>query len=146
MESKNDGFFSGISTVDVDLPKRMQVLNIDGTPMRYPNEDGSFTDAYIDVYSTDSAAHQAHQDAVSKRRFDASNRGQRYKATPENQRAEQTDIFVAITAGWLFRRANGEEIPFTSENARRFYESRELKYIRDQVDEFAANRTNFAKP
>jgi hypothetical protein len=142
----DDDFFSGIELTDVSGAKRMVVIGLNGRPTHYENEGGRSEEVYIDLHSSDSDIARKHNRAVQKRLLDLSARGQRLRRTPEEIEAETTDLLVALTAGWNFRRGNGEPIPFSSDNARRLYDNPGARHIRDQVDEFVSNRANFLQP
>jgi hypothetical protein len=70
----------------------------------------------------------------------------RGRLTPEELEAEATDLLVALTHGWFLLAPDGSpiDLPFTAENARRIYDK--VWWVREQVDEFAADRGNFTPP
>lgn len=73
-------------------------------------------------------------------KFIRKNRG---KTTAERMNEEAINLAVAITVGWNGLEENGQPIPFTSENVHRVYT--QFPFIREQVDEFVADRRNFIK-
>ena len=58
----------------------------------------------------------------------------------ERQGAE---ILAACTLDWEGIQRGGVDIPFTYENAVELYSDPNLRWLREQVDEFIADRTNF---
>ena len=58
----------------------------------------------------------------------------------ERQGAE---ILAACTLDWKGIQRGGVDIPFTYENAVELYADPNLRWLREQVDEFIADRTNF---
>lgn len=70
-------------------------------------------------------------------------RKNRGRKTAEKMAEEGMDLLVAITVGWEGLEENGQPIPFTPDNVRRIYE--QFPFIKEQVDEFAADRRNFIK-
>lgn len=73
-------------------------------------------------------------------RFVRKNRG---KTTAERLQQEAMDVLVAATIGWKGLQENGQDLPFTKENVRRVYA--EFPFIKEQVDEFTADRRNFIR-
>ncbi|NCD13584.1 MAG: hypothetical protein EOL93_13665 [Epsilonproteobacteria bacterium] len=55
--------------------------------------------------------------------------------------AERTELLVACTVEWKNITYKGEQVEFTKENVRWLYST--YRGIRDQVDEFIADRANF---
>ena len=72
----------------------------------------------------------------------------RMRITPEELEAESTELLAALTAGWHLVTLDGHplDVPFSIENARELYAAPALAWLREQVDEFAADRGNFATP
>lgn len=131
--------FEGMG-LPIDKPKRMTIIN----PItRQPLRDAEGNEAYVDLYSADSPVLQAHNREVMRRRS-----GVRGKLTPEEQEANGTDALVALTVGWKLLNLDGSliDLPFSPENARKLYEASAVRWLRDQVDDFAADRGNFAPP
>lgn len=73
-------------------------------------------------------------------RYIRKNRG---KTTAERISQEAMDLLVAITQGWSGVVENGQPVPFSPDNVRRVYT--EYPFIKEQVDEFTADRRNFMK-
>lgn len=121
----------------VDKPARMPLLHYQTLQ---PLRDGTGKEAWIDLYSADSEIKRRHDRETQRRRLNTRNR---VRITPEELEAEGTDLLVALTANWFLLDLDGFpiELPFTPENARRIYD--QVRWIRDQVDEFCVDRGNF---
>lgn len=57
--------------------------------------------------------------------------------------ANGIDLLARVTVGWSNIIYNGEPLKFSLENAKMLY--RERPWIKEQVDEFVADRANFLK-
>lgn len=121
--------------IDVDKPSRLTLLDQNGRP--YRSADGKRT-AWIDVHSMDSEIGRKHQRAIARKRLQSR---VRLKLTPEELESENTDLLVALTVGWDLVVT---DLPFSPENARALYENPKTVNIRRQVDEHAADPSNFA--
>jgi hypothetical protein len=132
--------FSGLE-LEVEAPFRLTLLH---PVTRQPLRDGEGREAYIDHYSADSEIARKHQRAVQRRRL--AMRG-RLKITPEELEAEATEVLAALTAGWYLvdLKGNPIDLPFTPENARELYASPAVSWLREQIDESAADRANFSR-
>lgn len=124
-------------SLNVEKPQRMPLLHYQTRqPLRGPNDE----EAYVDMYSSDSDIARRHNREMQRRRLNMRGRG---KLTPEELEAEATDLLVALTADWLLVSLDGNvlDLPFSAQNARTVYDK--VAWIREQVDEFAADRGNF---
>ncbi len=131
--------FAGASLA-VDTPFRVELLHpVTNTPLR----DKDQNTAYVEVLSHDSQKARQHQRDVANRRL----RRGAGKITAEEIEAENVDLMVALTAGWYLLDLEGNplNVEFNEANARELYSTREVRWIRDQVDEAAAERKNFSK-
>lgn len=127
--------------LEVDRPSRMPVLHpVTRQPLKAGDEP-----AYIELHSADSAIARRHQKAVQKRRLDMRGRA---KLTPDEIESEAVELLAALTTGWALAALDGSalDVPFSQENARELYSNPAVAWIREQVDEFAADRGNFSKP
>lgn len=130
-------------SLDVDKPQRMPLLHYQ---TRQPLRGENGEEAWIDLYSSDSDIARRHNRESQRRRLNMRGRG---KLSPEELEAEATDLLVALTADWSLMSPlttlspNGKplDLPFSSENGRKVYD--QVTWIREQVDEFAADRGNF---
>jgi hypothetical protein len=138
-----NGIDAALSTLEaslvIDKPRRMPLLNFQ---TQQPIRDAEGNEGWVDVYSGDSQIRRRHEREVTRRRYNMRGRG---KLTPEETEAEATDLLVALTADWYLLTPNGVplDLPFTPENARRLYDAPVARWIREQVDEFSADRGNF---
>jgi hypothetical protein len=132
--------FSGLE-LEVEKPFRLILLH---PVTRQPLRDAEGKEAYIDHYSGDSEIARKHQRAVQRRRL--AMRG-RLKITPEELEAEAAEVLAALTVGWYLVGLKGDPIdtPFTPENARELYSDPRVTWLREQLDESAADRANFSK-
>lgn len=134
--------FAGLELA-VDKPQRLTLLHPN---TRQPLRDKKGEEAWIDLYSADSDVARKHNRAIQRRLLNVSARGQRIKRTPEELEAEGLDLLVALTTGWRLVSLSGDhmDVPFTAENARELYGAPSMAWLREQVDEFAADRGNFS--
>ncbi len=126
----------------VERPARLTIVDpVSRQPLR---DKTTGTEAYIDLYSADSAVAVKHQRAVQRRRL--AMRG-RMKIQPEELEADAIELLAALTAGWKLVSFDGSDlgVEFSQENARELYASPGMAWLRDQVDEFVADRGNFSK-
>lgn len=140
----NSSKFAGLELA-VDQPQRLILLHPN---TRQPLRDKKGGEAWIDLYSADSEVARKHNRAIQRRLLNVSARGQRIKRTPEELEAEALDLLVALTTGWHLVAMNGDplDVPFSQENARELYGAPSMAWVREQVDEFAADRGNFSAP
>lgn len=133
--------FAGLA-LEVEKPRRMSLLNLDREPIK--NKKGEH--AYIDLYSSDSDIARRHRREVGQRRIDDAAKRGRLGVKVERVDEDHLDLLVALTAGWKLVALDGSDIdlPFSPENARELYNAPGTAWIVDQVDEFAATRTNFS--
>lgn len=127
--------------LEVDRPSRMVIVH---PVTRQPLRDAEGQEAYIELHSGDSEIARKHQRAVTRRRLAMRGRG---KIAAEELEAEAVELLAVLTAGWHLLDFNGGtiDVPFSPENARELYSANALSWIREQVDEFTADRANFSK-
>lgn len=131
----------GALALEVETPGRMIIVH---PVSRQPLRDLEGREAFIELYSSDSEVARNHIRAVSRRRLALRGRG---KVTPEELEAEQVELLAVLTNSWYLLGLDGEVIgvDFTTENARELYSDPSVAWLREQVDEFAADRANFSK-
>jgi hypothetical protein len=132
--------FAGLA-LRTEEASRMEIIH---PSTRQPIRDGSGAVAYIDLFSADSSVARQHQSAVGNRRL-AMRRGA--KLTIQELQAEAVELLVALTKGWHLLDLEGSPIAveFSHDNARELYGEPSLAWLREQVDEFVAERGNFSK-
>lgn len=54
-----------------------------------------------------------------------------------------SEILASCTLDWKGIQRGGVDVPFTYENAVELYSDPNLRWLREQVDEFMSNRANF---
>lgn len=69
--------------------------------------------------------------------------GQKAKFSADDMDAQATRALIACTIGWQNIVLDGKALPHSNENARLLYSR--LPWLRDQVNEFVAERANFLK-
>jgi len=104
------------------------VTNTEGKPVR------------IRLVGVDSPRFRNKQQEYMNRRL---NRNKLKIGTAEQLESERIELLVACTIGWEGMIRNGQDWPFSAENARLLYSEPSLKWIRDAVDEFVGERSNF---
>lgn len=101
------------------------------------------TDIRIHLVGTDSARYRDYERKISNRRLKQSLRrgGPRHIVTREELDEEAIDMFVTCTLEWENMVEKGKEQECTPENVKRIYT--ENLWIREQVDAFIGDRSNF---
>lgn len=61
----------------------------------------------------------------------------------EKTKYDNSTFLARMTAGWSGLAENGQELPYSEDNARRVYDDWKLKFIRDQVVQFISRQGNF---
>jgi hypothetical protein len=136
--------FSALA-LPVEAARRMVIVHpISRQPIRIPNPNGEgTTEAYIDLYSTDSEVARRHNRAVMKRRIDMRGR----KLSSQEIETQQVELWAVLTAGWQLASLEGEAIvaPCDQDSARELYQTPGMAWLTDQVDDFVTDRGNFSK-
>lgn len=132
--------FAGLA-LDVEKAARMVILH---PVSRQPLLDKQGKEAFIDILSGDSDAGRKYDRAVYRRRIA---RGTRAKLTPEELEGDAAGLLAALTSGWYLVDLDGNpiDVPCDAANAKELYQEGAMAWLRAQVDEFAADRANFAK-
>ena len=125
----------------VETPERMPVLH---PVTKVPLVDGTGKEAHIALFSSDSPQAQEHLRSLSRKRIASKNRT---VLTIEEVERGQIDGLVKLTAGWYLVGLDGMalDVPFSPENARELYAEPAMAWLREQVEQFAADRENFLK-
>lgn len=128
---------SDINESAIDEGSWMTVMNPEGTaPLT--NVEGE--QIKIKVVGPDSSQYRKrfHQ-SVNSRLVNS-----KFKVgTSEKMEEDATELLVACTVGWSGFRDKNEVFLYSPDNARVLYSKRPLAFIREQVDKFIADRTNF---
>jgi hypothetical protein len=137
---QSNGKFSGLE-LEVETPFRLTLVH---PVTRQPMRDHDGNPAYIDHYSADSEIARKHQRTIQRRRL--AMRG-RMKITPEELEGEAVDILAALTVGWHLVDLRGDviELKFSQEDARDLYSNPAVSWLREQIDESTADRSNFSQ-
>lgn len=125
----------------VDATGRM-VIKHPTTGATLRDRDGK--EAYIDLYSGDSEVAERQRRAITNDRLSMRNRN---KITSERLESEGLELLVALTTGWNLVALDGSpiDLAFSPQEARNLYGDRRMRWLREQVDEFTADRANFVK-
>lgn len=94
----------------------------------------------ITLVGTDSDVFRKAQRAILDRRLN-----QKGKTKLSSAEIEQEGIttLASCTVGWSGIKIDGKELPFSKDNVKALYGRADLPWIKDQVDEFIADRSNF---
>ena len=136
------GKFDGLE-IAADKPERMLLLHpLNRAPIS--NKDNKDDVAYIDLYSTDSEIKIKHDHAVTRRNLA---RRSRKPLEPEEIERDVNELFAVLSAGWRLITKDGDpiDVPFSHDNALELYSSHRMAWIREQVDQFVSDRSNFLK-
>lgn len=120
------------SVMEVKHPGTNKVLRVG------PEDDAK--PVSITMYGIDSERFREAEQALRNR---ALKQGRRIKITAEDAEEDAIAILARCTAGWSGIVIDGTEVPFSTESAAKVY--RRLRWLREQVDEFIADRANFLK-
>lgn len=104
------------------------------------------TDLVISIVGLDSTAAQACLDKQQAKRFNELSKDGELKDVPFNpteNRGQLIELLVACTIGWRNLIWNGEELPFTAENAAMVYDK--VPSIRELLNRETGNRKLFYK-
>jgi hypothetical protein len=130
--------------LDVDAPSRMTIHH---PVTRQPVKDTDGNEAYIDLLSPDSEASRKFERKVTNERLAAARKSRSGTITAEQLEAEQANRLANMTAGWLMISFDGSplDLEFTTANAQALYESRQMTWLRHQVEAHLDDVTNFTK-
>ena len=131
--------FAGLA-LPVEQPARMIIQTPDDTAPIRNRETGE--EAWIDLVSADSETARAHERALRDRIL----RNRRALSAEESDQWN-TELLAKLTRGWSLVTLAGDpiDLPFTEQAARELYAIPELRWIRDQVDRFVADRGNWLR-
>lgn len=98
----------------------------------------------VTVLGSDSPTWRAKVADSNRRRLREMNQGGRrnFTVNPEAIERDALELLAACTVAWTGVVLEGKALPCTPENAETVY--RRLPWLREQADEFANNRENFA--
>lgn len=128
--------------LEVDKPGRMPIKH---PHTNLPLRDGEGNDAFIELHSGDSAIARKVQRTITNGRLQMRNRN---KITADRLESEGTELLAALTVDWyLVNWRTGEKIDVkcTREDAEELYGASGMQWLREQVDEFVADRANFSQ-
>jgi len=130
----------------VDEPARMTIVH-PGTGASLCIQGDEKSVAYIDVYSADSDIAKTHHRRYGQKRLDALQRKRKLNTKVEEYEEADIELLVALTSGWRLIGLDGAplDVEFSADNARELYSTQAFAWLRDQVNEFSADRGNFSK-
>jgi hypothetical protein len=128
------------TTVAAEEGAELQLRNpIDDSVLR---DEKSGDPVVIMVVGTDSKEYMRVTHAIQNRRLGKRlGKGSRPKMTAEELEADALELLVASTKGWKHIVVDGAELAYSEKNVRTLYQR--FPWIKEQVDEFIADRTNF---
>lgn len=101
---------------------------------------GVETDIKIRLSGTDSSIYRNWLiRSVNKK----ANTKKQKKVSFEEAEQSSTELLAALTLSWEGIEAGGKELKFTHEAAVDLYADPNMKWLREQVDEFVGERSNF---
>lgn len=109
----------------------------DGAEMMVKDMHGKDTEIYIRVAGVDSEAWRGGLRKAQRRVLESTVNGD------GEEKIDAALLLANATLGWRGITANGEELPFSRDEALKLY--RNAPYIADQVDRFLSSRANFTK-
>lgn len=132
--------FAGLALA-VDKPRRMTILHPgSGRPIT----DGTGKGAFIDVYSSDSDVSRQHARNIVQAKIDNPSRA---KLSAEELESEAAGRVANLVSAWHLVTMDGQalDVACTFENARELFLAPAMSWLREQVEDFAADRGNFLK-
>jgi hypothetical protein len=100
--------------------------------------DGSLSDVVLSVISTDSKEYHA----VARRYFDDMLSPNRKRGAEQHAQAA-AELIASCIVGWKGLTENGEPIRYSNDKAVELMATPELLFIREQVEAYVKERTNF---
>lgn len=143
--------FTGLM-LETDRPARMTILHPltrkPIAPRTADNETGE--PAWVELYSLDSARVRAHEERTANDMLAARRQVGRAQLTPSEIEEGGLDLLAVVVCGWRLLNLDGsapaEPFPCTPENVRGLLRLPGMRWLREQIDAFLADRANFAKP
>ena len=133
--------FAGLALA-VEKPERMVLRD---PVSRKPLKDKDGNPACIDLYSNDSEVARKYDNAALQRRLNS--RGGP-KLSADELMGEATERLAHLTAGWnlVDLQGNPLDVKFSTDAAGDLYSESAISWLREQAEEFVADRANFVKP
>jgi hypothetical protein len=100
---------------------------------------GEPLDIIITLAGTDSSSYRMKQKEIQNKRMTKMARGKKADFTTTDD--EACDLLAGCTLGWVGIEDGGEELSFSTSNAKDLYTNH--LWIREQVDAFIGDRANF---
>lgn len=110
--------------------------------------DADGKQAYVEILSYDSREAQQLAQAATNRRIKVRGGAGTVRLTAEELEQERVDVLAALTRGWYLLSLDGTPIAdatFTTANARELYAHPSTRWIREQVELGAGDRSLFTK-
>lgn len=123
----------------VEKPVRMTITN----PLTHqPLRDKKGSEAWIELLSMDSPQAQAHGHKITNQKL--RQRG-RSTVSSEELEADRVELLAALTRGWRLLGLDGVaiDIDCNADTTRQLYTEPSMFWLREQVNEFIADRANF---
>lgn len=113
--------------------KQIETLHVKGP-------DGEDTDIKIQLYSADT---DIYDEALAEMRDTMLEMRGDGKITAEQRRTVNAVRLARCTKNWEGLDWQGEELPFSFENAKKLYANPGLKWLTDKINAFIERRENF---
>lgn len=121
------------------VPVKLHLIGADGKKL-FTGQDGK-EPVTISLVGVDSENYQAAARASQNRRLAKINPRKVRQVTAEEMENDALEILVACTIAWEGIGWGKEDLKCTPENVRKVYAN--VPFIREQVDEFINDRSNF---
>lgn len=82
---------------------------------------------------------------LAQERAKHSGLGNLYEPSDEDNRADNINLLVAVVTGWSWDKLNGEDFPFSPENARKFFADPKFRAFYQQALNYFTTDGNFTK-
>lgn len=119
---------------------------VNGTPLKALDGEN----ITITLYGIDSDVYVKANNASRDQSVEELRRRAKFSSSADGYRGSK--ILAKCTIGWhgvpktwLGGEQGDDEVPYSYDNALALYNNRGVKWLRDQVDEFIADRSNFLK-
>lgn len=130
-----------LSTLSVDPDNQTAELEIVHPSTFEPISDDDGNVLTLTLYGPDSNALKAVQDEFQAKAFKDGVKRRKMSINPKQIKAQAMAYTVAAVADWKHISFEGKELECTPKNVRMVFEK--LPWLKEQVDEFISERSNF---
>jgi hypothetical protein len=104
---------------------------------------GEPTQMKIKLLGVDSPRYRMAVKEITERYIPRIDRNPRFRLTPDEQDRDNAELLSRVTVGWHGFTENGKHLEFSRERAHDFYINAHFRWLRNQVEAWIANRSNF---